>query len=126
MAKPIHTMIRVLDETRSVAFYGRAFGLQVADRFAFDGFTLVYLRGPEDDFELELTINHDRTAPYPLGEGYGHLAFVVDDIDGEQARFVREGLDPGVVRELHREGALMAKYFFVNDPDGHRIEILQK
>jgi lactoylglutathione lyase len=126
MAKPIHTMIRVLDETRSVAFYGRAFGLQVADRFAFDGFTLVYLRGPEDDFELELTINHDRTAPYPLGEGYGHLAFVVDDIDGEQARFVREGLDPGAVRELHREGALMAKYFFVTDPDGHRIEILQK
>jgi lactoylglutathione lyase len=126
MSKPIHVMIRVLDETRSVAFYRRAFGLQVADRFTFDGFTLVYLGGPEDDFELELTINHDRTAPYSLGEGYGHIAFVVDDLDGEHARFVREGLNPGAVKELHRDGALMAKFFFVTDPDGYHIEILQK
>ncbi|HEY2132949.1 MAG TPA: VOC family protein [Acetobacteraceae bacterium] len=126
MAKPIHAMIRVLDEARSVAFYRRAFGLQVTDRFAFDGFTLVYLCGPEDDFELELTINHDRTTPYPLGEGYGHIAFVVGDIDDEHAHFVREGLDPGALKEFHRDGALMAKYFFATDPDGYRIEILQK
>ena len=43
MAKPIHSMIRVLDEARSVDFYRRAFGMQMADRFDFDGFTLVYL-----------------------------------------------------------------------------------
>ena len=43
MAKPIHSMIRVLDEARSVDFYRRAFGMRVADRYVFDGFTLVYL-----------------------------------------------------------------------------------
>jgi lactoylglutathione lyase len=126
MAKPIHAMIRVLDEARSVEFYRRAFGLQIADRFRFDGFTLVYLNGPEGDFELELTINHDRSTPYSLGDGYGHIAFVVDDLDGEHARFVREGLNPGAVKELHRDNALMAKFFFVADPDGYYIEILQR
>jgi lactoylglutathione lyase len=126
MAKPIHAMIRVLDETRSVEFYRRAFGLQVADRFGFEGFTLIYLGGPESNFELELTVNHDRTTSYSLGEGYGHIAFVVDDLDGEHARFVREGLNPGAVKQLHRDDALMAKFFFVTDPDGYSIEILQK
>ena len=47
MAKPIHSMIRVLDEVRSVDFYRRAFALDVADRYGFDGFTLVYLKGEE-------------------------------------------------------------------------------
>ena len=80
MAKAIHSMIRVLDEARSVEFYEKAFGLRVKDRFPFDGFTLVYLRNESTDFELELTINHDRKEPYQLGDGYGHLALVVDDL----------------------------------------------
>jgi lactoylglutathione lyase len=126
MAKAIHSMIRVLDEARAVDFYRRAFGLEVADRFAFDSFTLVYLRNAEADFELELTINHDRTEPYALGDGYGHIAFAVDDIETEHARFTREGLRPLPVKEFHREGALLAKFFFVNDPDGYKIEVLQK
>jgi lactoylglutathione lyase len=57
MAKPIHTMIRVLDESRSVAFYQAALGFEIADRYAFDDFTLVYLRSPDSTFEIELTIN---------------------------------------------------------------------
>jgi catechol 2,3-dioxygenase-like lactoylglutathione lyase family enzyme len=61
MAKPIHIMIRVLDEARAIDFYRRAFGLDVADRFVFDDFTLVYLRNPEAHFEAELTVNHGRT-----------------------------------------------------------------
>ena len=126
MAKPVHAMIRVLEEARSVDFYQRAFGMRVADRFPFDGFTLVYLREAEDDFEIELTINHGRTEAYTLGDGYGHIAFVVDDVAAEHARFAREGLKPDPVKEFHREGALMAKFFFVTDPDGYRIEVLQK
>ena len=74
MAKPIHSMIRVLDEARSVDFYRRAFGMQVADRYDFDGFTLVYLLGEGNGFELELTVNHGRTEPYALGDAYGHIA----------------------------------------------------
>jgi lactoylglutathione lyase len=103
-------MIRVLDEARSVDFYHRAFGLLIADRYAFDGFTLVYLTSPEDDYELELTINHDRSEPYTHGNGYGHIAFVVPDVRAEQARFE----------------ALMARFFFVTDPDGYRIEVLEQ
>ena len=53
MAKSIHSMIRVLEEQRSVDFYERAFGFKVVDRFPFDSFTLVFLRNSEADFELE-------------------------------------------------------------------------
>ena len=126
MVKAVHSMIRVLDESRSVDFYARAFGLGIADRFAFDGFTLVYLRSPDADFELELTVNHGRTEPYALGDGYGHIAFVVDDLDAEHARFESLGLAPNPVKEFFREGALLAKFFFVADPDGYKIEVLQK
>ncbi len=126
MAKTIHSMIRVLDEARSVGFYRRAFGLEVADRYAFEGFTLVYLRNAEADFELELTINHGRTEPYALGDGYGHIAFSVADLDAEHARFEQEGLAPNPIKEFFREGALMARFFFVQDPDGYKIEVLQR
>ena len=126
MAKAIHTMIRVLDEGRAVDFYRRAFGLETADRFAFDSFTLVYLRNKEADFEVELTINHGRTEPYAHGDAYGHIAFAVDDLDAEHARFVAEGLNPNPVKEFHRDGRLMAKFFFVTDPDGYKIEVLQR
>jgi lactoylglutathione lyase len=126
MAKVLHTMIRVLDEKTSVDFYTRAFGLEIADRFPFDGFTLVYLRNKEADFEVELTINHDRKEPYELGSGYGHLAVAVDDIAAEHARFEKAGFKPNPVKEFHRDGALLAKFFFVSDPDGYKIEVLQK
>jgi lactoylglutathione lyase len=126
MAKAIHMMVRVLDEARSRDFYARAFGLEAADRFEFDGFTLVYLRNPENDFEVELTVNHGRTEPYAHGDGYGHLAVAVDDVDHERARFEREGLKPTPVKEFHRDGRLMARFFFVQDPDGYKVEVLQR
>lgn len=126
MAKCIHTMIRVLNEERSVAFYKTAFGLDVADRFDFEGFTLVYLRNAEADFEVELTINKGRTEPYDLGDGYGHLAVAVDDLDVEHSRFKEAGLKPRDIVAFEREGSLMARFFFVEDPDGYKIEVLQK
>lgn len=126
MAKAIHSMIRVLDENRSVDFYKKAFGLNVADRYPFDGFTLVYMRNPANDFELELTINNDQKEPYALGNGYGHIAFAVDDLDAEHKRFEGAGLSPLAIKEFHREGSLMARFFFVQDPDGYKIEVLQK
>ena len=126
MAKAIHTMVRVLEEGRSVDFYQKAFGLEVADRFPFDDFTLVYLRNPENDFEVELTVNHDRDEPYGHGDGYGHLAVCVDDLEGEHARVEKLGLEPTPVKEFHRDGALMAKFFFLQDPDGYKIEVLQR
>ena len=126
MAKAIHMMVRVLDEGRSAAFYQRAFGLEIADRFEFDDFTLVYLRNPHADFEVELTVNKGRAEPYDLGEGYGHVAFAVNDLDAEHARFEASGLAPGKIFAFHHQGELLARFFFVQDPDGYRIEVLQR
>ncbi|HDL16607.1 MAG TPA: lactoylglutathione lyase [Rhizobiales bacterium] len=126
MAKAIHTMIRVLDMERSVDFYDRAFGLKVADRFDFDDFTLVYLRNAENDFEVELTLNKGRSEPYTHGDAYGHLAFAVENLDAEHARFADLGLNPKDIVEFERDGALMARFFFVEDPDGYKIEMLQR
>ena len=126
MAKVIHVMIRVLDEDRSVDFYDRAFGLKVADRFQFEGFTLVYLRGPESPFEVELTVNHSRTEPYSHGDAYGHVALAVDDLAAEYARFEQAGFKPNPIKEFAHAGAMLARFFFVQDPDGYKIEVLQK
>jgi lactoylglutathione lyase len=126
MAKAIHSMIRVLDEARSLAFYEKAFGLKIADRLDFPEFTLIYLSNPESAFELELTVNKGRAEPYELGTGYGHLAFVVDDLDAERARFEAEGLQPRKIVAFEPGGKLVARFFFVEDPDGYRIEVLQR
>jgi len=126
MAKTVHSMIRVLDEQRSVDFYRQAFGLEIADRFEFDGFTLIYLRNGEADFEVELTVNHGRSEPYDLGNGYGHLAVVVDDLESEHRRFEALGLAPNPIKEMSHNGQPLAKFFFVSDPDGYKIEVLQR
>ncbi len=126
MAKTIHSMIRVLDEDRSVAFYETAFGLRVADRLDFPDFTLVYLSNAESTFELELTINKDRTEPYDLGDGYGHLAVSVDDLAGEHARLEAAGLAPRKLVEFAPAGELVGHFFFVADPDGYQIEVLAR
>ena len=126
MAQMIHSMIRVLDEERSRAFYETAFGLTVADRLDFDDFTLVYLSNAETGFELELTVNKGQTEPYDLGDGYGHLAVSVSDLDAEHARFQSEGLEPRKIVEFAPGGEKIARFFFVADPDGYQIEVLER
>ncbi len=126
MAKMIHSMIRVLEEQRSLDFYDRGFGLKVADRLDFERFTLVYLRNGENDFELELTINKSQTEAYDLGNGYGHLCFAVDDLEAEHARFEELGFSPRKLVEFAPAGTVIAKFFFVQDPDGYEIEVIQR
>lgn len=126
MAKLIHSMIRVLDEARSVDFYDRVFGLKVAERLDFPDFTLVYLANGETGTELELTINKDRTTPYDLGDGYGHIAFSVDDLDATHARLLAEGFAPRKLVEFAPGGTVIARFFFIADPDGYQIEVLQR
>ncbi|GGG70245.1 lactoylglutathione lyase [Salipiger pallidus] len=126
MAKAIHSMIRVLDEDRSVAFYDTAFGLKVAERLDFDSFTLVYLSNPESEFELELTVNKDQSEPYDLGNGYGHFAVSVEDVAAEHARFTEAGLNPRKLVDFAPGGEVIARFFFVQDPDGYEIEVLQR
>jgi lactoylglutathione lyase len=126
MAKMVHSMIRVLEEARSVDFYDKAFGLKVASRVPFDGFTLIYLSNPETGFELELTVNAGRTEAYDLGNGYGHLAVTVEDIEAEYKRFTELGLTVGKLVEMPHEGKPFARFFFVTDPDGYKTEVIQR
>lgn len=126
MAKMIHSMIRVLDEARSVDFYNRAFGLEVAQRLDFDSFTLLYLANAESSFELELTVNKGREEPYDLGNGYGHLAVSVADVDVEHARLTGLGLAPRKLVDFAPGGEVIARFFFIKDPDGYEIEVLQR
>ncbi|MCW5700400.1 MAG: VOC family protein, partial [Rhodospirillales bacterium] len=63
--------------------------------------------------------------PYTHGDGYGHVAVCVEDLDGEHARLKGLGLEPADIKEFHRDGGLMARFFFIQDPDGYKIEVLQ-
>ena len=121
-AKTIHSMIRVLDEARSTDFYHRAFGLEVVNRYPMKESTIVYLRNAQSPFELELTINGNRDKPYETGDGYGHLAVLVDDLGSEHARMKAAGLEPGDIKKLELGGT--ARFFFLTDPDGYQIEVL--
>lgn len=126
MAKLVHSMIRVVEEARSLAFYDKAFGLKVIDRIDFAEFTLIYLATAAGEFELELTVNKGRAEPYELGNGYGHLAVVVDDLDAEYARFNAEGLTVGKLIDFKNGDTQVGRFFFATDPDGYKIEVIEK
>ena len=125
MAKAIHTMIRVFDLDRSIGFYRDAFGLEPAGRFDFDDFTLVYLRNEEADFELELTWNHGQSEAYTHGSGYGHVAVTVGDLEGEHKRMDGLGLAPRNIVQMEHQGNKLARFFFIEDPDGYKIEVIE-
>lgn len=126
MAKAIHMMIRVLDEARSVKFYETCFGLKIAERRDWPDFSLTYMSNPEAPFEVELTVNKDRTEPYDLGNGYGHIALAVDNLEAEHARITATGYTPKDIKTMTHDGKPFGKFFFIEDPDGYKIEVLQK
>ncbi len=126
MAKLIHTMIRVRDLDRSVRFYADAFAMKESHRLEFPDFALVYLRGDESEAEIELTLNRDREAPYGHGDGYGHVAFTVEDLDEAWKRMNSLALQPAPIKEFRDDGTLLARFFFVTDPDGYKIEVLAR
>ena len=66
------------------------------------------------------------TYTYTHGDGYGHVAVCVDDCASEHARMRDLGLAPKDIKEFHRDGALMAQFFIMEDPDGYQIELLER
>jgi len=119
-------MVRVNEEARSVDFYRKAFGLEISERVDFPDFTLIYMKGAQSPFEVELTVNKGRAEPYSLGDGYGHMAFVVDDLAAEQARMKSAGLAPKDIKQMAHDGKPFGTFFFIEDPDGYKIEVLQR
>jgi lactoylglutathione lyase len=126
MAKLIHTMIRVLDLDKSLAFYRDVLDLTPSHTLDFPDFALVYLRNAQNDAEIELTLNKGRTEPYTHGTGYGHVAVVVEDLDARHTAITAAGYAPMPIKEFKRGDELLARFFFVQDPDGYKIEVLQR
>src|SRR5277367_3498536 len=123
MPKLIHAMIRVLDLQRSVEFYERGFGLKESHRLEFPTFTLLYLREPESGFEIELTWNKGQAEPYAHGAAYGHMAFCAEDLKAHHDLLLQLGYAVGDIKELP---AGVARFFFATDPDGYKIEVLER
>ena len=126
MAKVIHSMIRVLDLDRSLKFYADVLDLHESHRLDFPDFALVYLRNEENDVEIELTLNKGRAEPYTHGTGYGHVGVVVADAAAAHAALTAKGYEPAPVKEFKRGDELLARFFFIQDPDGYKIELIQR
>ena len=122
----IHTCYRIGDIDRSVAFY-EALGFREVGRIPIrDEAVNVFMNMPDDGDSprLELTYNVGREEPYEIGTGYGHIAITADDLDGTLARLAEQGIQPEKPPYTIREGG--SRLCFVRDPDGYRIEILER
>jgi len=125
-AELIHTMVRVLDPERSLAFY-RAVGFEERGRKRVGGdtATVIFLGLPGDGARLELTVNDGRTEPYEIGEGYGHIALTLTaDMGAELARLAASGIEPERPPYAPYPGG--PQICFLRDPDGYRIEVLER
>ncbi|WP_303867488.1 VOC family protein [Acetobacterium wieringae] len=124
--KMAHTMIRVLDLNRSLAFYKEALGFEEVrrrDEPTYE-FTLVFLGdGNPNGHQLELTYNYGQVVPYDLGTAYGHLAVMVDDLEASWAAHDAKGYQPTQPKGLSGDGK--PRYYFITDPDGYKIEIIR-
>ncbi|MFO1272794.1 MAG: VOC family protein [Rubrivivax sp.] len=126
MAKVIHSMVRVLDLEKSLRFYADVLDLHEAHRLDFPDFALVYLRNAENDVEIELTLNKGRAEPYTHGTGYGHIGVVVPDVAATREALTAKGYECAPVKEFRRGDELLARFFFIQDPDGYKIEMLER
>jgi lactoylglutathione lyase len=118
----VHTNLRVRDVEASLRFYG-ALGFEQRGRLSFTGAYNVYLGLPGDGDTLELTVNEGREEPYDLGDGYGHIAIVVADVDALLEGLAEHGIAPERP-PYHPGGREDIRICFVADPDGYRVELI--
>ena len=127
MTRYLHTMLRITDPDRSRAFY-EALGLEFRRDMDIvrDGekeATNYFFGVPGQEEELEFTLNHDGRS-YELGTAYGHVAFAVDDLGRTLAQLAGQGIEPEREPYRVREGGSLL--CFVRDPDGYRIELIDR
>jgi lactoylglutathione lyase len=117
-----HTNVRVRDIDASLRFY-EALGFERRGRLQFDSAYNVYLGLPGDGDSLELTVNDSREEPYDLGDGYGHVALEVEDLDELLERLAAQGIEPEKP-PYGPGGRDEFRICFVPDPDGYRVELI--
>jgi lactoylglutathione lyase len=125
LAEFLHTCYRIGDIDRSVAFY-ETLGFEERRRMPIgDEAINVFMGLPGEDARLELTYNHGVDS-YELGTGYNHIALLVDDLDGTLAGLAQSGIEPE--KPPYRPGGRTTGSLicFVRDPDGYRIELIER
>jgi lactoylglutathione lyase len=119
----VHTCYRITDPERSVAFY-EALGFEKRRELPIrDEAVNIFMGLPGDGDRLELTYNFGVDS-YELGTGYGHVALTVEDLDGTLARLAEQDIEPERPPYSVREGG--SRLCFVRDPDGYRIELIER
>src|SRR5919107_2435404 len=126
MARPlkmVHTCMRVRDIDASLRFY-EALGFERRGKLDVGSAYNIYLGVPGDGDTLELTVNAGQNEAYDLGNGYGHIALTVDDLDGLLARLAEQGIEPE--KPPYHPGGReeLPLICFVADPDGYRVELI--
>jgi len=124
----LHTMIRVFDLDKSIAFYTGQLGMKLLRRKDYPSgeFTLAFVGygDEESNAVIELTHNWGQKEPYQLGTAFGHLAVGVPDIYGTCERLANAGVKiPRPPGPMKHGGSVIA---FVEDPDGYKIELIEK
>ena len=123
----LHTMYRITDPAKSRDFYEKLGfrprrELPIVRNGELEA-TNYFFGMPDDETELELTFNHDGRG-YELGTGYGHIAIGVDDLDKTLAQLNEQGIVPEREPYSVRDGG--SRLCFVQDPDGYRIELIER
>jgi lactoylglutathione lyase len=124
-ARFVHTCIRSRDIDRSVEFYGWL-GFEHRGRLIFDSAYNIYLGLPGDGDTLELTVNVGREEPYDVGDGYNHMALIVDDLDALLASLAEHGVTPEKPPFAPGGRPEVGRICFVVDPDGYRVELIDQ
>ena len=123
MSELIHTCYRIGEIDRSVAFY-EALGFEERGRFPIREEAInVFMGLPGDDPRLELTYNFGVDS-YDLGTGYNHVAVTIDDLDAALGNLAEKGIEPEKPPYTVHEGG--SRLCFVRDPDGYRIELIER
>jgi len=127
MAEYLHTMVRITDPEKSRAFY-EALGFEFSRdmdivRNGEVEATNYFFSMGDSDSVLELTFNHDGRK-YELGDAYGHIAIAADDLDETLSRLKEQGIE--AEREPYRVREGGSRLCFVRDPDGYRIELIDR
>ena len=127
MAEYLHTMVRITDPEKSRAFYealGFTFSrdMDIVRNGELEATNYFFSIGDQQNV-LELTYNHDGRT-YEMGDGYGHIAIGVDDLDGTLARLKEQRIEPEREPYRVREGG--SRLAFVKDPDQYRVELIER